>query len=131
MTTPQLCLTCLVFLLYHCCHGGLLEPLALGGGRTPEVFSGRRAMVLVVGRAMVGMGGGTRLFFSFLVSSLVFFFGMQVWEERGDDHYYYVDAAWWPHNELRAWQWNSRWDDWGYSWEELVGMRAECNTTFD
>ena len=75
MTTPQLCLTCLVFLLYHCCHGGLLEPLALGGGRTPEVFSGRRAMVLVGGRAMVGMGGGARLFFSFLVSSLFFFFG--------------------------------------------------------
>ena len=69
-------------------------------------------------------------FFSFLVSSLVFFW-TQVWEESGDDHYYYVDAAWWPHNELRAWQWNSRWDDWGYSWEERVGMRAECNTTFD
>ena len=69
-------------------------------------------------------------FFSFFFSSLRFF-GRRFGTMRGYDHHYYVDAAWWPYNELRAWQWNSRWDDWGYSWEERVRMRAECNTTFD
>ena len=79
-------------------------------------------MVLVVGGEMVGMGGGVRLFFLFFFFFLSPFFWTQVWDERGYDHHYYVDAAWWPYNELRAWQWNSRWDDWGYSWEE----RVEC-----
>ena len=66
-------------------------------------------------------------FFSFLS-----FFWIQVWELGADDNWYYVDTAWCPHGELSNWKRYSAytWEDWGHSWEELVG-RVERNLSLN